>query len=97
MDNNNKENNMDTVIKPQATVQLQSIGRVAAKPAGELQVGDITLWNFGYTSTVTKIQPRGKTQIIVHLATEIKQLTCTTVTTSSRLMSKTRLVAVKGL
>lgn len=87
---------MDT-IKSQTTVQLRSVGCVAAKPASELQVGDVTVWDFGYTSTVTKIRPRSKTQIVVSLSSEIKQLTCTATVTSSRTLDKTSLVAVKGL
>jgi hypothetical protein len=81
---------MDTAIKPQPTIQLINVGRVAAKPAGELQVGDVLRWNYGYTSTVTSIVPRGKTQIIVG---------CCDVWNGyyARIMSKTRLVAVKGL
>ena len=82
---------MDTIIKPQATVQLQGVGRVAAKPAGELHAGDVIMWNYGYTSSVVEITPRGKTQINVEMWNR------STATRSSRVMSKTRLVAVKGL
>ena len=81
---------MDTAIKPTPTIHLQSIGRVAAKPAGELQVGDVMMWNFSYTSTVVDITPRGKTQIVVHTQRDNDS-------TYTRVMSKTRLVAVKGL
>ena len=81
---------MDTVIKPQATVQLQSVGRVAAKPAGELLIGDVMIWNFGYTSKVVDIVMRGKTQVVVHTQRDNDS-------TYTRVMSKTRLVAVKGL
>ena len=81
---------MDTVIKPQATVQLQSVGRVAAKPAGELQVGDVIMWNYGYTSTVAAVTARGTTQIVVRTQRDNDS-------TYTRMMSKTRLVAVKGL
>ena len=34
------------------TIQLQGIGIVNAKPAGELVIGDITVWNFGGTAIV---------------------------------------------
>lgn len=81
---------MDTVIKPQATVQLQSVGRVAAKPAGELLIGDVMIWNFGYTSKVVDITTRGTTQIVVHTQRDNDS-------TYTRVMNKTRLVAVKGL
>lgn len=82
---------MDITIKPQPTVQLINVGRVAAKPANDLHAGDVIIWNFGYTSAVVDITPRGKTQIVVEL---FNHNTCTR---ASRVMSKTRLVAVKGL
>ena len=34
---------------------LQSLGACKGKPAGELQVGDVMGWNYGYTSTVSAI------------------------------------------
>ena len=37
------------------TLQLQSIGHVPAKAAGELNIGDILLWNFGHKSQVKEI------------------------------------------
>lgn len=37
-----------------ATIQLQAIGHAPAKPAGELQAGDVTLWNFGATETIVE-------------------------------------------
>lgn len=42
------------------TIQLQSIGKVRGKVAGDLKVGDVILWNFGYTSVVETIEFRGK-------------------------------------
>ena len=42
------------------TVQLQSIGKFQAKPAGELVVGDVTVWNYGFKETVVEIEKRGK-------------------------------------
>lgn len=50
------------------TTHLQGIGRVPAKPAGELEVGDVIIYNYGYRSTVCGIIARGKTQIIIHTA-----------------------------
>ena len=47
------------------TVQIQSVGRVAGKPAGELKPGDLTVWNFGYTHTVVRIVRETKAQVIV--------------------------------
>jgi hypothetical protein len=81
---------MDTSIKPQPTIHLQAIGRVAAKPAGELLLGDVIMWNFGYTSKVVDITTRGTTQIVVHTQRDNDS-------TYTRVMNKTRLVAVKGL
>lgn len=37
--------------KPQ-TIKLQGIGNFTAKEAGLLKVGDVTVWNYGYTETV---------------------------------------------
>jgi len=45
------------------TVHLQGIGEVPAVPAGELEVGDVTLWNSGVKETILSIEPSksGKT------------------------------------
>jgi hypothetical protein len=45
-------------------VQLQGIGRVAAKPARDFQVGDLAVWNYGYTSEVVSVSPKGRTQLL---------------------------------
>ncbi len=82
---------MDTAITPTPTIHLQSIGRVAAKPAGELQIGDVIRWNFGYLSPVIKIEPRGKMMVTVYTQSNVGD------TIYMRAMNKTRLVAVKGL
>lgn len=44
-------------------IQLQSVGQVDARRAGNLKVGDIIMYNFGHTAKVTKIEPSktGKT------------------------------------
>jgi len=65
------------------TVQIQSVGQVAGKPAGELQTGDITVWNFGYTHTVARIVRETKAQVIVEFESGWQKR-----------MAKTRLVAV---
>jgi hypothetical protein len=78
---------MDT-IKPQATMQLIGYGRVAAIQASELKVGDVIVWNYGYTSTVAAISPRGITQIKVSMEEGMPR--------QVRTFNKTRLVAVKG-
>jgi hypothetical protein len=37
------------------TVHLQGIGLMNGKKANELEVGDITVWNYGYLETVVEI------------------------------------------
>ena len=47
-------------------IHLQGIGKVAAKPAGELIVGDILSWNYTYKGfEVVSIAPRGKKSISI--------------------------------
>jgi hypothetical protein len=72
--------------KPQ-TVQLQSIGLVNAKPASEFQVGELTLWNFGYVSEVIAIAPKGKTMLTWTLRSEAG-------TVGTRNVKASRLVAI---
>jgi hypothetical protein len=40
------------------TVHLQGVGRQPAKPAGELVVGDRTMWNTGSIYVVESITPK---------------------------------------
>lgn len=67
------------------------------KPAGELQIGDVIVFDYGYTSTVTAVNACAKTQIVARLeyysSTPIS--TGTSVTTWT--FNKTDIVAVKGL
>ena len=65
------------------TVQIQSIGKVAGKPAGELLIGDKTVWNFGYTHKVARIVRETKAQVIIEFEGGWQKR-----------MAKTRLVAV---
>lgn len=48
------------------TTHLQGIGRVQAKPAREIKIGDVLVWNYGYTSRVLGIEPSktGKTLVV---------------------------------
>ena len=46
-----------------ATMNLIGIGRCAARPAGELEVGDIITWNYGYRYEVISIEPAGKQSV----------------------------------
>ena len=64
-------------------VQIQSVGRVAGKPAGELKPGDMTIWNFGYKHAVARIVRETKAQVIVEFDDGWQKR-----------MAKTRLVAV---
>lgn len=68
------------------TIQLQSIGHVPAKPAGDLNVGDVTVWNFGYTSEVTAIEDASPQFVNVTLTS--------TNHVGVRRMKRTRLVGV---
>ena len=48
------------------TIHLQGIGKVAAKPSGELACGDILSWNHTYKAfEVVSIVPRGKKSISI--------------------------------
>ena len=44
------------------TIRLQAIGYAKAKRAGELQVGDVTVWNYGATEKlIEKVKETAKT------------------------------------
>ena len=77
--NNNKMNN---------SIQLQSVGKVNALPAGQIKVGTTLLWNFGHKSIVKAISKE-----------TLKSVWFTTQTdngnTYNRRFLKTRLIAVK--
>ena len=71
------------------TIQLQSIGHVKAIQAGQLEIGQVTIWNFGFTSTVvSKIKETAKTVIL-----QIRDDKSGTL--YERRFKKTRLVGVK--
>ncbi len=50
--------------KGQACIHLQGVGLFAAKPASELQVGDIMVWNYGSKSVVQTIRTQGRSVYI---------------------------------
>ena len=59
-----------TAVQPprqyDGTVKLQGIpGPSEAYKVENLRVGDITLWNYGYTSVVTNIERKGAKSFIV--------------------------------
>ena len=70
-----------------ATVQIQSVGRCNGKPAGQLQAGDVTIWNFGYTYTFVGFVKETKAQVIAQFAGRDGS-------TWQKRMGKDRLVAV---
>lgn len=45
------------------TIHLQAIGKVSAIPASQLEVGDITMWNWGSLGRVKSIDKSGKVMI----------------------------------
>lgn len=65
-------------------------GRAIAKPAGQLQIGEIIKWNGGYLSPVIMTEPRGKNMTAIytqHCPNDIVYI---------RVINSTRLVTVKG-
>lgn len=51
--------------EPGQMMHLQGIGKVRAKPAGELRKGDRLTWNYGQTSTVVSVRPVGAQSVEV--------------------------------
>ncbi len=70
-----------------ATVQIQSVGRCKGKAAGQLQVGDVTIWNFGYTHAFVGFAKETKAQVIAQFANKDGSVW-------EKRMGKNRLVAV---
>ncbi len=70
-----------------ATVQIQSVGRCKGKAAGPLQVGDVTIWNFGYTHVFVGFAKETKAQVIAQFANKDGSVW-------EKRMGKDRLVAV---
>ena len=68
------------------TLHLQGIGKVAAKPAGEIRVGDTLTWNYGYRYTVTAVESCGSKSVKVTERSATGQQ-------YTRRMLRTRLVA----
>ena len=59
------------------TMNLIGFGRCAAKPAGDLQVGDTLTWNYGYQYRVVSIEQAGakSIRIVEESVTNGKQFT----------------------
>ena len=79
-----------TDAQRQACIHLQGIGLFAAKPAGELQVGDKMVWNYGSTSTVLSIRTKGKSVFITERSEDGKEW-------PERRFLASRLVACTGI
>ncbi|MEV7512122.1 hypothetical protein AB0O57_29615 [Streptomyces sp. NPDC091201] len=62
----------DNVDTATPTVHLQSIGRVPAVEAQQLQPGDMVMWNGGSTSKVLKVEEASKHFVRVHLASTVR-------------------------
>lgn len=54
-----------TEVHPQPRLHLQGVGKVLAKPAGDLHRGDTLMWNYGTTSTVVSVRPVGAKSVEV--------------------------------
>jgi hypothetical protein len=69
-------------------VHIQGWGLHPAKPAVELAVGDVTVWNGCYTYTVTGIAPKGKQSLTVTMTDDRSGKSY------DRVLRRSRLVAV---
>lgn len=47
------------------SIHLQGVGEFTAKPAGDLQAGDTTVWNYGSTAKVISVQRKSKSVCVV--------------------------------
>lgn len=48
-------------------MRLQGMGNVDAVAASEIKVGDVLMWNYGYTSTVVAIRKTTKCIVLTEL------------------------------
>ena len=56
---------MDTYPTP--TITLIGYGLAPAVQAQDLQVGQVTLWNYGFTELITAIAPKGDTMLTLSI------------------------------
>jgi hypothetical protein len=78
--------------KPDSAIWLQGLGYVAGKPAGELVVGNVMVWNYGHTETITsKMHETGKTIVF---GIEYAEHGTDKKARSNRKLSKAKIVAV---
>jgi hypothetical protein len=78
-----------------ASVHLQGIGRHPAVPAEDLVEGDVMVWNYGSTSTVVSITPKGTKSLAVVESYVSKYPIDGEVKTDTRTFRRDRLVAVR--
>jgi len=66
-------------------VHLQGIGKVQAIEAENIKAGMTLVWNFGSTSKVIDVKPRGNSQVVATM--------CSDYGTYQRIFGRKRLVA----
>ena len=49
------------------TIHLQGIGEKPAIPAKELEIGDVTIWNYGFTETIIGILKQTTNSIVFQI------------------------------
>lgn len=76
------------------TTHLQGIGLHNAKPAGDIQPGDVVVWNYGYSNPVVAVEPCGKTMVKVTYGPTSPAEGWTNKTNSTRRHRKTFLVGI---
>ena len=59
---------------PKNTVQIQSVGLVAGKPAADFKAGEKMLWNFGMTSTVIRTERETAKTIWIEMECEGREI-----------------------
>lgn len=72
------------------TIHLQGIGKSSAKPAQELQPGEVVIWNYGWKSTVISIREVSPSYLMVTLRSHYDQKEY------QRRMKKIRLVGIEA-
>lgn len=76
---------------PEHTIHLQAIGRVRAKPASEIAVGDVLVWNFGMRTLVEGVREVSKCYL------EVAELSEESGGRTTRRMKRDRLVGLSRL
>ncbi len=64
------KNYKDFINEVTKTIQLIQVGKVKAKPAGEVKKGDVLLWNYGEETEVLSVSPKGKKSVIITMKTD---------------------------